>query len=507
MEAPERNGRRKLFERLAFIPAGLVLLYAVLLIPEAREPLPATAGRQPFAWARDAFWSELERQFAAARGTGCDSMAAQVDAALGRINTAVGELRRNQFAATNAIFASLEREVFTLASMVGACPRRLPDYLAAVTQARAAVKQQSERWDLDQPSVRQTLYRHLFGSRMALEEVLLQAPSTNGVSPLVPGDDEPSPTPAITIAGVTLHSGDILVSRGGAPTSALIARGNDFPGSFSHVALLHVDPETGRASVIESHIECGVVITSFEEYLRDKKLRILALRLRSNLPALAADPLLPHKAAARAFEAARQRHIPYDFAMDTGDHAAQFCSEVAAAAYEALGIKLWAGMSHISSPTVAAWLGSLGVRQFTTQAPADLESDPQLRLIAEWRDPATLFKAHVDDAVTDAMLAAARPGEPLDYNWWLLPVTRVAKAYSVVLNSLGKTGPVPEGMSATTALRIAKYRRDHGAIAARVLALAADFTKQNGYAPPYWKLLSLANKAQAEIRGVRTTAI
>ena len=32
-----------------------------------------------------------------------------------------------------------------------------------------------------------------------------------------------------------------MPSAGGAATSALIARGNDFPGNFSHIALVHVD--------------------------------------------------------------------------------------------------------------------------------------------------------------------------------------------------------------------------------------------------------------------------
>src|SRR5439155_7958349 len=116
-------------------------------------------------------------------------------------------------------------------------------------------------------------------------------------------DDEPSATPAIDVLGLTLHSGDILVSRGGAPTSALIARGNDYPGNFSHVALLHVGEKS--ASVIESHIERGVAVASLDEYLRDKKLRIMVLRLRTDLPAMRADPKLPHKAAIAAIEGAR----------------------------------------------------------------------------------------------------------------------------------------------------------------------------------------------------------
>jgi hypothetical protein len=298
-----------------------------------------------------------------------------------------------------------------------------------------------------------------------------------------------------------VHSGDILVSRGGAATSALIARGNDYPGCFSHAALVHVEERSGRASVIESLIECGVAVTPIEQYLNEKKLRIMVLRLRADLPALVADPMLPHKVSIGTLAEAERRHIPYDFTMDYRDHQAQFCSEVVGAAYEPAGIKLWSGLTFISSPTVTAWLSSLGVRYFETQEPADFEYDPQLRVVAEWRDRATLFKAHIDDAVTDVMLSEAKPGEGLGYQRLLLPVAKMVKAYSVVLNALGKTGPLPEGMSGTVALRVKKYGLQHAAIGARVLLLADNFRQQHAYLPPYWELVRLAQQAKHELAG------
>ena len=86
---------------------------------------------------------------------------------------------------------------------------------------------------------------------MALEEAALQAPAEY-FSDVVLGETNFSSAPAVEFKGIKLCSGDILVSRGGAPTSALIARGNDYPGSFSHVALLHVDEKSGAGSMIES---------------------------------------------------------------------------------------------------------------------------------------------------------------------------------------------------------------------------------------------------------------
>ena len=233
---------------------------------------------------------------------------------------------------------------------------------------------------------------------------------------MIPGCDEPSATPQANLLGVTIHSGDILVSRGGAPTSALIARGNDYPGNFSHVALAYVDDQTGELSIIESHIECGVAIADVETYLRDTKLRIMILRLRSDLPQMADNPLLPHRAAAAALAEAQSRHIAYDFEMDCDLHDKLFCSEVASAPYENEGVRLWMGISHISSMRLRIWLAALGVRYFQTQEPSDLEYDPQLRVVAEWRNPELLAKDHFDNAVLDAMLEGGDSTKTLGYD-------------------------------------------------------------------------------------------
>ena len=88
-------------------------------------------------------------------------------------------------------------------------------------------------------------------------------------------NDEPSATPFVDVMGIKVHSGDLLVSRGGAEVSAFISRGNDFPGNFSHVAIIHIDKETNKPYFVEAHIEKGVAIATLEHYLKDKKLRFM----------------------------------------------------------------------------------------------------------------------------------------------------------------------------------------------------------------------------------------
>ena len=474
---------------------ALAVAGTVLLIPDSTPPVLPPGEKQPFAWNQDQMWSSLEAQFARARAAGCTHIAVRIDSTLAHLDTLLTTIADDAVAPQDARLVQLEGTLFQLGPMVAACTERLPDYVNAFTRLREIVKMQSRNWDMNSVAARQRVYRLLYGGRAAIEEVMLQAPPGT-IPPLVLGCQEPSQTPSAEILGVTIQSGDILVSRGGAPTSALIARGNDYPGNFSHVALVQVDEQTHRVSIIESHIEKGVAIASIDDYLNDKKLRVMVLRLRADLPQLIADPLLPHKAATWMLEDARARHIAYDFEMDYRDKAKIFCSEVASAAYAKVGIMLWMGLSNISSRGVRSWLAAFGVRHFETQEPSDLEYDPQLRVVAEWRDPETLWKDHLDNAVIDAMLEGADSLETLRYSWYLLPVARVMKAYSAVLNLFGGIGPIPEGMNATAALRNKEFSRRHDAIKARLLALAGEFRKQNGYTPPYWALVRLAREAK-----------
>jgi hypothetical protein len=495
--------KRGFFRRFWLIIAGLIAAYLLLMIPGSEPAVPKAPENRTFAWNQDVRWQELEKLFVNAKKRGCPNIANAIDSNFACGKQLIDILNKATQAGTriapdNTIFDNLERTTFETAALVGACPQRISQYLGYISALRIAVKRQSENWSINSPQARQRIYRLLYGARGAVEEVMLQAPN-NAYQPLIPGVDEPSATPSATVLGVAIHSGDILISRGGVATSALIARGNDFPGNFSHVALVYVDSQTSLISVVESHIECGMTVSSLDNYLKDKKLRIMILRLRSDLPEMLKDPLLPHKAAKQALADFRAGHIAYDFAMDISESKKRFCSEIASAAYAPFGINLWAEKSSISSIGATRWLAMFGVKYFDTEAPSDLEYDPQIQVVAEWRDPETLYKDHIYNAVTDIMLEDADKGESIYYPIYMLPAIRMVKLYCIVLNQFGKVGPVPEGMDARAALRNKYFTKRHAQIADLTYQLAAQFKKDNGYTPPYWELIKLARRAKDQL--------
>jgi hypothetical protein len=486
---------KKFTKKILYLLAGLAVVYLLLLIPDTKQkPVDIKTGKTPFAWNKDEQFLQMEALFKQAKQmdkTLLDSLIA--------VNKLIAEndfskLQSNKITAQDSAWIKAENNFFMLSSLIAVQQEQAGWLVDYYNRFRNLVKLQSEQWDINQQPIRNTVYALLYGMRAAVEEVLLQSKDSKFPAAMLV-KDEKSATPAAAIFGVEVHSGDLLVSRGGAEVSALISRGNDYPGNFSHIALVYVDDKTKEPYLIEAHIEKGVAVASVAQYENDKKLRFMVMRPRADLPQMLADSMLPQKAAKLMFDKAGKHHIPYDFKMNFNDTTEMFCSEVASYAYRKSGLQVWKYPSTISSQGVVNWLHDFGVENFTTQMPSDLEYDPQLAVIAEWRDPETLYKDHIDNAAMDALLEKANAGEQINYNIWQLPIVRFLKGYCTIKNMFGKIGLIPEGMSATKALKNQTFVAMHVAVKNKTMQMADEFTKLNGYRPPYWQLVKLAENA------------
>ncbi len=476
---------------------ALSLLYLVLLIPDSNNTTILKATEKPFTWNKDAAWLQLENDFKNAQAQPKEKIDSTIRGLFSLEESLYNKTQTANTSFTDSNFTAISSNFFSLAALVAAQPSQRDSFINLYNKIRRNIKFQSTQWDINRKEVRNLLYQQLYGMRAAVEEVLLQTDSLP-FKPVMLVKDEPSATPSTTIFGIKVHSGDLLVSRGGAEVSALISRGNDYPGNFSHVALIYVD-EKNTPYLIEAHIEKGVAIASAEQYIKDKKLRFMVLRPRADLPQLMRDSLLPQKVARYAFDEANRRHIPYDFKMNFADSTAMFCSEVGSYAYRKNGIQLWQGVSTISSQGVVNWLHAFGVENFVTQMPADLEYDPQLSIVAEWRNPETLFKDHLDNAVMDVLLEEADKGRKINYSILQLPIVRVVKGWCMLNNFFGKSAIIPEGMSATQALKNQYFVAMYVKLSNATNLLSDQFINEKHYRPPYWQLVNLARKANEEM--------
>jgi len=238
---------------LKILPIVLLIIYLLLLIPEPAIDDFVATDTGSFVWNQDEYWSYLESMFQIAMKMDSASLTNSIEIGFKETKSILDSCTVQSLEPSSPLLTRLETSFFELSPLVAAETYYLPQLISLHNRLRLIIKEKSYDWDMNSQETRDRLYRLLYGTRVAVEEIILQT-ENNLVPALALATNEPSATPSAQILGVTVHSGDILVSRGGAPTSALIARGNDYPGNFSHVALLHVDESSGKISMVESHI-------------------------------------------------------------------------------------------------------------------------------------------------------------------------------------------------------------------------------------------------------------
>ena len=202
-----------------------------------------------------------------------------------------------------------------------------------------------------------------------------------------------------------LRSGDIILSRGNAYTSAAIARigTNDF--QFSHVSFVYKDPASPEIFTTEAHMEIGSVTAPIIGHINRLNSREAVFRYY--------DPEISHLASKHIYDRVwalqkDKKTIPYDFTMNYKDDEKVYCSEIISGAFKhVLKDEDYFPMYKSKfSPGMVPFLNIIGVPvtketigDFDAFAPADIQFDPRLELVAEWRNPKKMEESRTKDFI------------------------------------------------------------------------------------------------------------
>lgn len=237
-----------------------------------------------------------------------------------------------------------------------------------------------------------------------------------------------------------LRSGDVILSRGNAYTSAAIARIGASDAQFSHLSFVYKSPE-GDLFTTEAHIEIGSIVEPLSSHLEQGNAREVVLRFK--------DEKVAHLAAKYAYERVKKHreetgfNIQYDFSMNHKDSKRLFCTEVAYEGFAESGLDVPGAKMKFSAGLIP-FLQRIGipineknVGEFETFAPGDLEFDPRFDIVAEWRNPNLLLKSRMKDAALTKMFEwmekegyRFRPSVVMNlksYSAWLLRRTPLIK--------------------------------------------------------------------------------
>lgn len=197
-------------------------------------------------------------------------------------------------------------------------------------------------------------------------------------------------------------SGDILLVRTSSFVSAVIARIGDEDGQFSHAAMIYVD-ESGKIKVIEALIESGTIITPYDEWRKTNN-HSRALLFRHDNEALA------KKAALKLYNTIQKRQaskdfIPYDFTMNDSDSNQIFCAELVQYAFELAGDdQIPTFRTSFKTFQNHTFLNELTISAEDAFAPGDLEVEPSINLVAEWRNYDATRLSRLQDVIQTKIL-------------------------------------------------------------------------------------------------------
>ncbi len=199
-----------------------------------------------------------------------------------------------------------------------------------------------------------------------------------------------------------IKSGDILLVRASSFVSAVIARIGDEDGQFSHGAMIYVDDKK-KVYVIEALINKGIVIVPFEEW-RENNHHVRTLLFRHNNEKLAKN------AAQKLHDIIQERWkakdvMLYDFQMNDSDSKQFFCSEVVQYAFKLAGDNtIPAFKTSFKAFYKHSFLSELTIGVDKAFAPSDLEVEPHINLVAEWRNYSATKNARIEDVIETKIL-------------------------------------------------------------------------------------------------------
>lgn len=252
-----------------------------------------------------------------------------------------------------------------------------------------------------------------------------------------------------------LKSGDVILSRGNAYSSAAIARIGDDDSQFSHLTLVYKDKKDEKLYTSEAHIEIGNVVAPFKVHIDQANARTVVFRNK--------DENLAHNAGEymhnfiSSYKEKKKKNIPYDFAMVYENDDKIFCSEVIYHGYLNSGKQLYSKNYDVPEykttfpEGLIPFLNDIGIdvnkkniHNFQTFGPGEIQFDSRFDIVAEWRNPSKMKDTRFKDAILTKIFEWMEKDK---YKFKTSALTSVGNSFAWLMRKTGWTRSVVKALS------------------------------------------------------------
>jgi hypothetical protein len=459
------------------------IIYALLAIPDNKSSI--NVPEKNSLTTNGKWWGKFAQNLVKFRITNNQTQHYYYDKHRGLLKYHLDELLLQLAEPEDPILDSISFHIHKLSALASLVPNKINEFETDVAEWRKLLKYQSRYWDTSNEDTNKRLSQLIIECRLAFESTLVQSGTkTTSFSTLVPSSSVKSKN----IGNIYLNSGDVVAFNLSTRNDPYSSFTRELPNLFKHLGSILITDSLASVAYVDHDV--GIQIIPLDNFIEKLAPNGIVLRLRDDIPAMIKKPELPTLAAASIYKIAQKGGYKYDYNFDTDTQEYLYDWELINAAYKEYDLDLT--VNKIIRRSNSINLGSIN----SHLKPFEIEFDHRFEIAGEWYNAELLYTNRLLTAATSSIMLSHKKSDFI--NPILLPLYRVAKAYSMIIGQFDIREPIPSGVSAQSQLVYDALAKEQSKLLSDLRSELAEYEAIRNHKATYLKILQKAD----ELKGV-----
>ncbi|MCB0504753.1 MAG: hypothetical protein KDC58_04540 [Cyclobacteriaceae bacterium] len=465
--------------KIAYKIAIAIIIYAMMAIPDPKNPFPIKEA-QGYSTTSE-WWGLYAQNLVKYRIINSAARSYYYDLHRSYLVSHLDQMELELTEPDSPLLDSISYHINKLSALASLVPNKINEFEGDISRWRKLIKYQSRFWNTSSNTEGSRLYQLLVESRLAFESALVQSdfPSVSWTSlPLDNGFQYKS------INDIVFQSGDIVAFNLSKENDLCLSFRRDMPNAYDHLGSIYIQSGKGFVTYIDK--ETGLQSVGIETFLDNYAPNGMILRVRPDLSQIIETPELPVLVASRLYKMANEGRIKYDYQLDLDTRDYLYDWEMLNGVFKKYDFSLGTEKKLSNTHTIRVGSDKL------INEPFELEYDPQLMVVGEWYNTQTLYDKRVLTAATSSVILSSpkmRFVNPI-----LLPIYRIKKGLSMIMNQFGYKGLIAQGVSAQTQMALDALHQEQKKVVEELSEELHKYESEQKHRATYLKMLQSAKE-------------
>ena len=461
----------------------VLIIYALLGIPDNKKSVNIPEGNSLTITSK--WWGNFAQNLVKFRITNEENQQHFYNKHRFLLNQHLDELLLQLTEPDDPILDSISYHINKLSALASLVPNKINEFEYDVSHWRKLLKYQSRFWDTSNETVNKRFFQLISESRLAFESALIQS-STELTA--ISTTDAINTSSTKTIGKLQFKSGDIIAFNLAPKNDPYVSYIRELPNVYKHLGSIHITESTAEITYIDHKL--GAINIALEEFVNITATQGAILRLRDDIPVVLQNPMIAEMVASSIYSMASEGTYKYDYIFDSGTQNALYDWELINSAYKVHNIDF-----DLDQFIKGSYSINLGDYQEHLTA-FEIEFDHRFVIAGEWYNSKQLYETRLLTAATSSIIQSDK--KAAFKNPFLLPIYRLVKGYSLIIQQLGFEGAIPGGITAQTQLVYDVLEKEQNELAEKLEFELAKYEADQKHKATYLKILQKAEEINSD---------